>query len=326
MKQLLAVMLVCSMTHPCCASDRELLAQKTEYLAKTDAATTDYLKAIADEIGRLTKAGGVDDALRLRQHRGQFLLGRQSPRDAIAPDSTALSDGFRAAAETCAGVLDSERMALQTRYQQEVDEAAAAGNLSRAEQLKGELAAFESAEYAPSALELARKKPFAAARYTFNLQTFVKLDDPSLPDELVVDSQSRRFRFHGTCRHDVVNIKGERCGHQGKAVILNAGPTRAAPAHGYFQILINEKSNTYGLGIVQGSKLAPVLRFDDLDLNTVYEWQVVNQRNAWVFDVLKDGAVVRTGTVPAPPRASIGFYANVRFVGNKTDFIVAIDE
>ncbi len=326
MKLMAALMLVWSAAQVCRAGDRELLAQKTEYVAKADAATSAYLKALSGEVRRLTMQEDVANALRLSQHRGAFLLGIESPDAAVASDATTVSDEYWKARETYMQACSEQRRGLESRYEAEINLAAAEGNLTRAQQLRSELAALRAGDYAPSAAEVARKKPFVIGRYVGEKSTFVPLSDPSVPDELTVESQSQRFRIRGTCRHDVVRLAGKRCGHFGKAVIFEPSRARVVELRGYFKIASQADENVYAVGVAQGNTMTTVLRLDDLDVDTVYEWRVSGGKDALQFDVLREGTVVKTGTVPLAPRTSIAFYATVRYVGNGTDFVVAVDE
>ena len=81
----------------------------------------------------------------------------------------------------------------------------------------------------------------------------------------------------------------------------------------------------YAIAVVAANKFKIVMWLEDLELQTVYEWSARSNRNTLVFDILKDGEVVRTERIPGNNTTVFGFFATIRYIGDDSDICVALD-
>ncbi|MFG0335536.1 MAG: hypothetical protein ACF8TS_19420 [Maioricimonas sp. JB049] len=304
---------------------REVLQEKTLYVESVNRAADAYIAALQAGIERAAQEGAIEEALALRSHSGRFLLGLESPSEFLerrseAPDETIVERGH-----SFESVEAGRRAALRQLYKQEITQAGERGELQEAERLQAEAEAFDAGDYAPSEVEVSRRKTLVFARYVAEGDLFVPLSSNSIPDDLKVAALARRIRIWGRCEHDRKSIAGKVRGHFGKAVMFPAA-RGGRPTRGYLQIAKKGRDVGYALGVVKGQKLIPVLALQDLEAGTVYEWSVQGQRGSLVFEIDREGTRVMSETVPGAARLAIGFASTVRWRGTDAEIVIAIAE
>jgi hypothetical protein len=123
----------------------------------------------------------------------------------------------------------------------------------------------------------------------------------------------------------VERILGRTCGHFGKVVLLAPPRGRTRERHGYLQIGTREREGQYSIVVASGDKIAHVFQLRDVELDTVHEWTVKADRQELVFEVSRNGEVVKSAKVPGNSRTVIGFCATVRYLDTKSLLLVAVD-
>jgi hypothetical protein len=309
-----------------CAGERDLQSAKIQFVRNTDTARASLLKALDEQIGSLATSGNLAGVVRLRQDRGEFLLGFLSADKLRQDDAEYIESALNDALNTYISVLEVRRAAVEAAYPTAIEAALAANDVDAATRLRHESESFQSGEYGPSSMEIdSRNRAFDVRRVVWTTKLALPLSDETIPDELDVAFQAQRFRISGSCHHDTKTIAGKLCGHFGRAVLLAPERSRTVDRHGYLWMGVRDREAKYVLMVVAGNTFEPLIRFEDLDLNTVYEWSAKTDRRELVFEVRNDGAVVKSARMIGNARTVFGFFATVRYLGGESDLRVAVE-
>lgn len=309
----------------CQGGEKELAAAKLIYAHSTDAARAPLVKTLDSEIERYAQLGDASGALALKKYRGELLIGLITAEEFRERGAQQIQSALHDALNEYITVLDTGRQSLEKEYAAATQAALAANDLDRAAQLREELQLFQSGEYAPSSMELDRQKPYIVRRVLHEAMLVAPLSDERVPDELAVDFQAQRFRISGTARYDVIHIAGKPAGHFGKAVLFEPPRSRTVRRHGYLWMGVRSQEARYTMIVAAGNNFEYVIRFDDLDLETIYEWSVRSDRRELVFEIHRHGTVVKSARILGDAKAVFGFTATVRYIGGGSNLIVAAE-
>lgn len=300
-----------------------LLAAKDEYLKQSEAARDVYLQAIDAQVKAL--AGDPDAALRLRTHRGAWLLGDISAAEFRAFESSGSTPEHLAAVDACINAEAECRKTLAAAYQQIIDEAKFIKKDEEAAGYQQELESFNEGRYVPTSFEVRKPKPYDVRRVALEPELILSATATKIPDELFVEFRDPPFIISGTKRSDSANVDGKTSRDVGKAVVINLAKDGPKLYRGYFMIGTMEPGTDYSIITVTKTKLAQAVPLNDLELDTVYEWTVEIIRDAFRIEVRHNGASIASERVAAPAGSLFGFSATARREGSEARIVVAVE-
>jgi hypothetical protein len=309
----------------CQGGEKELAAAKLIYAHSTDAARALLVKTLDSEIERYAQLGDASGALALKKYRGELLIGLITAEEFRERGAQQIQSALHDALNEYITVLDTGRQSVEKEYAAATQAALASNDLDRAARLREELQLFQSGEYAPSSMEVDRQKPYIVRRVLVEPMLALPLSDGRIPDELAAGFQAQRFRISGTKRNDLIHIDGKPMGHFGKAVLFEPPRARTVQRHGYLWLGVRSQEARYAMVVAAGNNFDYVIRFEELDLETIYEWSVRSDRRELVFEIQRDGTVVKSARIPGEAKSIFGFSATVRFVGGGSNLVVALD-
>jgi hypothetical protein len=309
----------------CRGGEKELAAAKVVFVRNTDAARSKLMNTLGSEIDRYAELGDASRALSLKKYRGELLMGLMTAEQFREHAAGQIESALHDALNEYVTVHAAGRESLEQEYAAATQAALATNDLDGAARLRGELQAFQSGEYAPSLMEVDRQKPYIVRRVLHEAMLAAPLSDERVPDELAVDFQAQRFRISGTARYDVIHFAGKPAGHFGKAVLFQPPRGRTVQRRGCLWMGVRSQEARYTMIVAAGNNFEYVIRFDDLDLETIYEWSVRSDRRELVFEIQRDGTVVKSARLPGDAKTVFGFTATVRYVGGGSNLVIAVD-
>ena len=158
--------------------------------------------------------------------------------------------------------------------------------------------------------------PFVAERSSFKFKPHAR----EVPDELRAEVKGQELHISGTKKSDTRNIQG-LAGWFGKVAL-----SPASQQSGTFQAAIQfiRESDYYGIVLELDNGTLKTERLN-ADLN-LYQWKTMVKDAKFSLIIAKEGGREISVSEDASHVKSFGFYAVVRYPGNKADVTIKFDE
>lgn len=309
------------------AADRAaiLLNAKTEFLKQSASARTAYLQAVDAHTQALDAAGDRAGALRMRTHRGTWLLGDITAEEYRAFEADSIPPDHLPAVDACIETQGACRQALADAYQQIIDEAQFIKRDDEATAYQQEFDAFQNGDYVPTAVEVIKPRPYDVRRVVLDPPLIMSATATKIPDELFVDFRDAHFSISGTKRIDSANVDGKSAEDFGKGVVFTLKNQGPQSFRGYLMIGALEEDANYTIITANRTKLTPVVSLNDLELDTVYEWSVESARDSFRIEVRHDGDVIKSERAVGGNGYAFGFCATLRHADTQSRLVVAVE-